>query len=117
MCSPDTCSQLVGNRLFLSTFFNSIGYRVYIYTTIHRFVKHLRRCAQSIGVDTDRLARDVASDEVQAELDRSRALADVFGFRGTPGLVIGRTVLNGAVDKHLIERILEDERNQPPLAC
>ena len=48
---------------------------------------------------------------------RSRALADVFGFRGTPGLVIGRTVLNGAVDRHLIERILDDERNQPPLAC
>ncbi|MAS07615.1 MAG: hypothetical protein CL534_23380 [Ahrensia sp.] len=73
--------------------------------------------AQSVGVDTDRLARDMASDDVQADLDRSRALADVFGFRGTPGLVIGRTVLNGAVDRHLIERILDDERNQPPLAC
>ena len=73
--------------------------------------------ADSVGVDTKRLARDMASPEVQAELDRSRALADIFGFRGTPGLVIGRTVLNGAVDRHLIERILDDERNQPPLAC
>ena len=73
--------------------------------------------AQSVGVDTARLARDMASDAVQAELDRSSALADVFGFLGTPGLVIGRTVLNGAVDRHLIERIIEDERNRPPLAC
>lgn len=73
--------------------------------------------AESVGVDMDRLAREMASDAVQAELDRSRALADVFGFRGTPGLVIGRTVLNGAVDRHLIERIIEDERNQPPLVC
>lgn len=73
--------------------------------------------AQSVGVDAGRLARDMASDAVQAELDRSRALADVFGFRGTPGLVIGRTILNGAVDRHLIERIMDDERSQPPLAC
>ena len=73
--------------------------------------------AKSVGVDTDRLARDMASEEVQADLDRSRALADVFGFRGTPGLVIGRTVLNGAVNRHRIERILEDERSQSPLGC
>lgn len=77
----------------------------------------IERIAASVGLDTDRLARDIASAEVQAELDRTRALADVFGFIGTPGLVIGRTVLSGAVERSLIERIIDDELNQPPLAC
>lgn len=73
--------------------------------------------AASIGIDTIRLARDMASAEVQAELDQTRALADVFGFIGTPGLVVGRTVLNGGVQRSVIERIIEDERTQPPLEC
>jgi predicted DsbA family dithiol-disulfide isomerase len=73
--------------------------------------------AAGVGIDTIRLASDMASAEVQADLDQTRALADVFGFIGTPGLVIGRTVLTGAVPRALIERIIEDERKQPPLDC
>lgn len=73
--------------------------------------------AASVGLDPDRLARDMESADVQAELERTRALADLFGFVGTPGLVIGRTVLNGAVERTLLARIIDDEREQPPLAC
>ena len=69
------------------------------------------RVAADIGLDVDRLARDMASPEVQADLDRTRALADIFGFVGTPGLVIGRTVLNGAIPYALLRRIAEDEKS------
>jgi predicted DsbA family dithiol-disulfide isomerase len=75
------------------------------------------RVATSIGLDVDRLARDMASPEVQADLDRTRALADVFGFVGTPGLVIGRTVLNGAIPYALLRRIADDERSILTAAC
>lgn len=75
------------------------------------------RVATSIGLDVDRLARDMASPEVQADLDRTRALADVFGFVGTPGLVIGRTVLNGAIPYALLRRIADDERFMPTAVC
>ena len=75
------------------------------------------RVASDLGLDSDRLTRDMASAEVQAELDTTRALADVFGFVGTPGLVVGRTVLNGALPYTLLRRIAEDERALPPLAC
>lgn len=73
--------------------------------------------AAAAGLDTVRLARDMTSTEVQAELDRTRALADVFGFFGTPGLVIGRTVLTGAVPASLLRRIIADERLLAPLVC
>ena len=73
--------------------------------------------AAAIGLDTEQLALDMRSPEVQAELDQSRALADVFGFVGTPGLVVGRTVMTGAVQASLLQRIIADERSMPPLRC
>ncbi|TGD41305.1 hypothetical protein EEB11_19110 [Pseudotabrizicola sediminis] len=75
------------------------------------------RVASSIGIDTNRLARDIGSPDVQEELDTSRALADVLGFVGTPGLVIGRTVLNGAIPYALLRRIADDEKARPAPMC
>ena len=75
------------------------------------------RVAADIGLDVDRLARDMASPDVQADLDRTRALADMFGFVGTPGLVVGRTVLNGAIPYSLLRQIAGDEISMPVPLC
>jgi len=75
------------------------------------------RVAADIGLDVDLLAKDMASAEVKEELNRTRALADVFGFIGTPGLVIGRTVLNGAIPYALLRQIAEDEAAQAAPVC
>lgn len=75
------------------------------------------RVAADIGLDVDRLAKDMASAEVQEEMNRTRALADIFGFIGTPGLVIGRTVLNGAIPYALLRQIVEDEAAQAAPVC
>lgn len=79
--------------------------------------RSIRKVAGDVGLDADQLTRDMASPEVQAELDRTRALADLFGFIGTPGLVVGRTVLNGALPSALLRRIVEDERSMPAPVC
>ena len=71
----------------------------------------------SVGLDTDKLVKDMNSPEVQAELDRTRALADVFGFIGTPGLVVGHTVILGALPTPLLRRIITDEHSMPQVAC
>ncbi len=42
----------------------------------------IMRIAADLGLDHDQLLRDMASSEVQAELDRTRALADIFGLWG-----------------------------------
>ncbi len=74
--------------------------------------------AARVGIDVDQLARDMNGPDVQASLDRTRALADVFGFIGTPALVIGRTVLEGAVPEPLLRRVVADEMAlAPPAAC
>lgn len=73
--------------------------------------------AEIVGLYIDKLERDMTSPSVQAELDRTRALADVFGFFGTPGLVIGRTVVFGSVSGSLLRRIVADEQSMAPLNC
>jgi protein-disulfide isomerase len=75
------------------------------------------RVAAGLGLDTDRLTRDMAPPEVQAELDSTRALADVFHFIGTPGLVIGHTVLNGSIPYAVLRQIAEDEKSAPEPVC
>lgn len=73
--------------------------------------------AATVGLDTPQLARDMNSAGVQAEIDQTRALADVLGFIGTPGLVIGRTVMMGAVPASLLRRVIADEQTMGPVAC
>ena len=75
------------------------------------------RVASDLGLDVEQLATDMASPEVQAELDQTRALADLFGFLGTPGLVIGRTVLNGAIPLSVLLQIAKDEGTLPLPVC
>lgn len=75
------------------------------------------RVAADIGLDIERLARDMSSREVQVELDSTRALADVFGFIGTPGLVIGHTVLNGSIPYAVLRQIAGDEKSAPEPVC
>jgi predicted DsbA family dithiol-disulfide isomerase len=73
--------------------------------------------AAGIGIDPDRLLKDMTSGSVQDDLDRTRALADLFGFAGTPVLVIGRTIVEGAVSIPLLRRVIADERALPDLSC
>ena len=77
----------------------------------------VRRVAETLDLDVEQLLIDMSSAGVQAELDRTRALADLFGFIGTPGLVIGRTVLSGAVPLSLLRQIAEGEKAEPFPAC
>ncbi|MCK8463089.1 DsbA family protein [Aliiroseovarius sp. S1339] len=71
--------------------------------------EYLQALAQDIGIDHRRLVADMQGAAVVRELENSAALAKVFGFIGTPALVIGRTVIQGQVDEATILRIAEME--------
>ncbi len=73
--------------------------------------------ADTIGLDGARLIADMQSPEIATALDRARALADVFGFYGTPGMVIGRTVFLGAIPAADVAQIIMAEQALPPLPC
>ena len=79
---------------------------------------YLKVLAADIGVDGDRLLSDMASDAVSDRLRNTEAVARVFGFIGTPALVVGRTVVVGTVSEGVIAALLEQERRDGPLpAC
>lgn len=71
--------------------------------TDQTYVRHL---AQEIGIDPERLVRDMQSDPVTARLEHSRAVADVFGFVGTPAFAVGHTVFMGTVPTSVLKSLI-----------
>lgn len=74
--------------------------------------------AKDIGIDPAQMAADMRSAAVSERLRTSTALAAVFGFRGTPALVVGRTVVVGAITDATLKALIEQERADGPIeAC
>ena len=79
---------------------------------------YLEAVAADLDLDHDRLATDMAGEAVSDRIARGLALRDLFGFAGTPAIVIGRTVIVGDVDEPTLARVIEVERGEgPPPAC
>ena len=66
--------------------------------------------AGDAGADLDRLQRDMTSAEVAMIIERTRAAAQQLDISGTPGLVIGREVIPGAIDIDQMRQIIAKER-------
>ena len=73
---------------------------------------YLTRLSNDLGVDEEQLRKDMQSPEVLRELEDTAAVSRVFGFFGTPALVIGRTVILGKVSDAMIEEIVAMEREE-----
>lgn len=67
---------------------------------------YFRRVAEEIGLDGARLVVDMARPEIDRALAVSRGLAGLFGFVGTPGLVVGRTAVLGRIAPHDLDRLI-----------
>jgi len=52
--------------------------------------------ATKLGLDMDKLKKDMASPEVQAEIEKSEALAKKMGVNGTPHFLVGNRAIPGA---------------------
>ena len=66
--------------------------------------------AKSAGADLDRLQADMNSPTVEAIIARTRAAAQQLEISGTPGLVIGRQVIPGAISLEQMRDIIASER-------
>lgn len=73
---------------------------------------YLRELSRSIGVDPERLIADMGSGAVDIQIARTRALATLFGFPGTPALVVGRTVVVGAIAPDRLRALIELEHRE-----
>lgn len=70
---------------------------------------YLRDFAREAGIEGDRFMADLHSDATQAHLDSSARAFRAFGFAGTPGLVVGRTVVSGAISKQMLRALVAAE--------
>jgi len=58
----------------------------------------IQQLAIAAGLDWTRMQRDMADPAIQARLDANTRLARDLGIQGTPALVIGDTLIPGAVE-------------------
>ena len=70
----------------------------------------LRQVAEGIGLDVPTFVADVTSDNTNAVLREATGLKRIFGFIGTPALVVGRTVLQGAISETNLRQLIDIER-------
>lgn len=90
------------------------------YTEFHLALMNLRgapsqstitRLADRYGLDSERLRRDMASDEIEAAIQANYRLGQQIGVRGTPAFVIGDQLIPGAMSmdamRDLITRVRE----------
>lgn len=65
----------------------------------------LRREAERVRIDWARLRRDMDDPTIQARIARNLELARALDIQGTPALIIGTTLVPGAVDLAELRRL------------
>ena len=58
---------------------------------------HILAVTCTIGLDVERLARDMEDPALDAPIERNAILANTLGVRGTPAFVIGDGMIRGAL--------------------
>jgi protein-disulfide isomerase len=71
----------------------------------------IARSAEKLGLSAPRLLRDMSGSETERVLAQTSALAALFGFEGTPGVVIGRNVAAGFLTDEMLKVLVEDARD------
>ena len=66
--------------------------------------------ARSLGLDPGRLARDMQDPSVTAHLDGNVTLAKALGIDGTPAIVVGGTLISGAMSLADMRKAVSDAR-------
>jgi len=64
--------------------------------------------AKSVGLDLDRLHKDMESPEIQAEIDKNLDLGRALDISGTPGFVIGDQIIGGASTVDELKKYVAD---------
>jgi protein-disulfide isomerase len=65
--------------------------------------KAVMAIAGEVGLDVQRLKRDMGAREIDGLLRRNFELAEVLGINGTPAFVIGDEVIPGAIDMQTLQ--------------
>ncbi|MCE8008301.1 MULTISPECIES: DsbA family protein [Rhodobacterales] len=70
---------------------------------------YLLRLSETVGIDGERLINDMQSQDVAEDLMVSKALSRIFGFIGTPAMVVGGTVIQGEITDAVLRSVIAIE--------
>jgi len=70
------------------------------------------RMAAQAGVDIEQLKSDMESPKTMAIIQRTREAAAALEINGTPGLVVGDTIVPGAIGLEELVKLIADERSK-----
>ncbi len=70
------------------------------------------RLAEKVGLDVDRLRRDMADRTIGDMIRRNLELADALGIYGTPAFIVGDTQVPGAVEIDTLKTLIARARQK-----
>ena len=70
------------------------------------------RMAAQAGVDIEQLKSDMGSAKTMAIIQRTREAAAALEINGTPGLVVGDTIVPGAIGLDELVKLIAEERDK-----
>ena len=91
------------------------------YDALHRALMALKgqiddaaifRVAGSVGVDVERLKRDMTAPDIDRMLKANASLASALDIRGTPGFVIGNEIVPGAISLEALKQLIDTARGK-----
>ncbi|WP_074457917.1 DsbA family protein [Candidatus Synechococcus spongiarum] len=66
--------------------------------------------ARTLGLDVEKLRRDMTAPEVDAHLERSDQLARALSITGTPAFVVGNTLVPGFTSLERLQELVQQSR-------
>ena len=72
--------------------------------------ERLVQIAGELKIDSKRLLKDMEDPQLEAHVDRNLELARALNVTGTPGFLIGRKVVPGAIDYSTMKRLIAEAR-------
>jgi protein-disulfide isomerase len=81
-------------------------------------IDYIDALAGDLGIDRARLHADMNAPRTALALRGTATLAGALGFLGTPGLVVGRTIVQGEISRRDLEALIaEEKRSFPQKPC
>ncbi len=75
------------------------------------------KIARDIGIDTDRLTKDMMSADISKMLQINNDLAGKLGINGTPAFIIGDQLYPGAIEASQLLAIVAEARTKACAVC
>jgi protein-disulfide isomerase len=70
----------------------------------------LFRVASRLGMDLDRLRRDMQSPSIETQIQTNLQLARQVGVRGTPAFIVGDQLVPGAMSPEQMRQLIAEKR-------